>query len=71
MSGEAIYPGRDWLVAEDDTGTSAAGREALRSYLQEKGTRAAVVVRGGRIAAEWYWDGTDASTQLPCYSTTK
>jgi CubicO group peptidase (beta-lactamase class C family) len=71
MKGEAIYPGSDWLVAQDDAGVSAAGREAHRAYLQEKGTRAAVVVRGGRIAAEWYWDGADAATQLPCYSTTK
>jgi hypothetical protein len=54
---EEIYPAGEWLVAEDGAGMSAAGREALRSHLQNTGTQAAVVVRGGRIAAEWYWDG--------------
>jgi CubicO group peptidase (beta-lactamase class C family) len=68
---EEIYPAGEWLVAQDAAGMSAAGREALRSYLQNTGTRAAVVVRGGRIAAEWYWEGAEAATQLPCYSTTK
>jgi CubicO group peptidase (beta-lactamase class C family) len=68
---EEICPAGEWEVAPDGAGGSAAGREALRGYLERKGTRAAVVARGGRIAAEWYWEGTDAATQLPCYSTTK
>jgi len=68
MSGEEIYPAGAWAVAEDGAGM-AAGLEALRLHLEASGTRAAVVVRGGRIAAEWYWE--DAATQLPRYSTTK
>ncbi len=68
---EEIYPAGEWQVAPDGAGLSASGREALRSYLESIGTRAAVVIRGGRVAAEWYWDETDAATQLACYSTTK
>jgi len=71
MIGEEIYPAGEWPVAQDGAGMSAVGLEALRSYLEAKGTRAAVVIRGGRIAAEWYWEGADAATQFPCYSTTK
>src|SRR6476646_6886669 len=71
MSREAIYPVGAGAVAEDGAGMSAAGLGALRQYLEAHGTRAAVLVRGGRIAAEWYWEGADAATQLPCYSTTK
>jgi CubicO group peptidase (beta-lactamase class C family) len=71
MVAEEIYPAREWQVADDGAGMSAAGREALRNYFESKGTRAAIVVRGGRIAAEWYWDGVDAATQFACYSTTK
>jgi CubicO group peptidase (beta-lactamase class C family) len=71
MRVEEIYPAGEWHVAADGAGMSAAGLEALRSYLESKGTRAAVVIRGGRIAAEWYWEGVDTATQFPCYSTTK
>jgi CubicO group peptidase (beta-lactamase class C family) len=71
MIAEEVYPEGEWTVAPDGAGMSAAGLEALRQYLEARGTRAAVVVRGGRIAAEWYWEDADASTQLLCYSTTK
>jgi CubicO group peptidase (beta-lactamase class C family) len=50
---------------------SEAGLAVLRDHFAEKGTQAALVVRRGVIAAEWYWDGADAATQLACYSTTK
>jgi CubicO group peptidase (beta-lactamase class C family) len=71
MIAEEIYPTAEWQVADDGAGMSAEGREALRRYMESKGTRAAVVVRGGRIAAEWYWEGADAATQFRCYSVTK
>jgi len=71
MAQEFEYPGAEWRVAEDGAGMSPSGLAALRDYFMAKGTRAALVVRGGRIAAEWYGEGADAQTQFACYSTTK
>ena len=51
MVAKEIYPTGEWQVVDNGAGMSAAGREALRSYMECKGTRAALVVRGGRIAA--------------------
>lgn len=71
MGTEVVYPASDWRVAEDGAGMSASGLATLREYFTSKGTRAALVIHSGAIAAEWYDEGTDAKTQLACYSTTK
>jgi len=71
MAENVVYPNPDWEVAGERAGMAAAGLETLRDYFAAKGTQAALVLRGGRIAAEWYWDGAGSDTQLACYSTTK
>jgi CubicO group peptidase (beta-lactamase class C family) len=49
----------------------AARLEKLRAYLEERQTRAALLIRHGRIVGEWYWRGTMADTELPVFSVTK
>src|SRR5436190_20079442 len=66
------WPVPDWeIVPPDKEGVTPAGLEALKGYLTERGTRATLVVRNGRIVAEWFWEGSKPDTRFPVYSCTK
>jgi CubicO group peptidase (beta-lactamase class C family) len=68
----AVWPVPDWQTsAPDNIGLTPAGLEAVKAFLQERGTRAALVIRGGRIGGEWFWEDSTAATQFPVYSITK
>ena len=43
----------------------------LRDYLEKRQTREALVIRRGRIVAEWYWRGATRDTPLHVFSVTK
>lgn len=69
---ERVWPAPDWAVATPESqGMDAAKLDALRTYLEERQTREALVIRHGRIVAEWYWRGATASTPVPVFSVTK
>ncbi|MES4793143.1 MAG: serine hydrolase, partial [Chloroflexota bacterium] len=66
------WPAPDWEVATPASqGVSEAGLEMLRDYFGKRGTRAALVIRHGRIIGEWYWDSSGPTTLFPVYSVTK
>ncbi len=44
---------------------------ASREWHEQNQSKTGLVIRHGRIIAEWYFDGTKPSTQLPVYSVTK
>jgi CubicO group peptidase (beta-lactamase class C family) len=68
----AVWPVPDWqTAAPENVGLTAGGLDAVKAFLQERGTRAALVIRGGRIGAEWFWESATAQTQFPVYSITK
>lgn len=68
----ALRPVPDWELGQPDPNRlSPAGLDALKAYLQEKGTRSALVIRNGRIIREWFWEGSRADTRFPVYSITK
>src|SRR5687768_9379381 len=72
--GEAAWgwPIPDWeTVAPDSEGVTATGLDALKTYLTERGTRAALIIRNGRTVGEWFWEGSKAETRFPVYSCTK
>ena len=72
IADKTVWPGADWETATPASqGMSEAGLGKLREYLEGTGTRAALVVRNGRIVGEWYWESASAETQFPVYSVTK
>src|SRR5579871_4037728 len=67
-----IWPLPDWAVSSpEQEGLSSAKLEKLKALFAEKKTQAALVIRHGKIVAEWYWDGKDKSTQFQAFSVTK
>lgn len=67
-----IWPVPDWTTATPESqGIDSTKLDALRAYFEEKKTRAALVIRHGRIVGEWYWDGRDKDSKFPAYSVTK
>jgi CubicO group peptidase (beta-lactamase class C family) len=70
--GSRAWPDPDWATDSPESQGVDSGRlEKLRAYLEERQTRAALVIRHGRIVGEWYWRGTTADTELPVFSVTK
>jgi CubicO group peptidase (beta-lactamase class C family) len=67
-----VWPIPGWTTATPESqGLDSTKLDALRAYFEEKKTRAALVIRHGRIVGEWYWDGRDKDSKFPAYSVTK
>jgi CubicO group peptidase (beta-lactamase class C family) len=67
-----VWPIPDWETASPESqGMTASGLAALKAFLEEHGTRSALVVHSGRVVGEWFWEGSRADTQFPVYSITK
>jgi CubicO group peptidase (beta-lactamase class C family) len=67
-----IWPQPDWVVSSPaQEGLSDAKLEQLKAMFAEKKTQAALVIRHGKIVAEWYWDGKDKDTRFQAFSVTK
>jgi CubicO group peptidase (beta-lactamase class C family) len=67
-----VFPGAEWEVSTPAAeGVSAEKLDALKALLTEKKTQAAVVIRHGKIVAEWYWDGKDKDSRIQAFSVTK
>jgi CubicO group peptidase (beta-lactamase class C family) len=68
----AIYPGTEWARTDPaEAGFDPAGLEQIAADAEAHGSNCLVVVRHGRIAAEWYWNGTTATSTQDVFSTTK
>lgn len=67
-----IWPQPDWATsAPEAEGVSSAGLEKLKALFTEKKSQAALVIRHGKIVAEWYWDGKDKDSRFQAFSVTK
>jgi len=69
---EVRFPGDEWQRTEPE----AAGFDddlltGLASQAEDAKTECLVVIRDGRVAGEWYWLGSDASTSREVFSVTK
>jgi len=65
-------PGREWQhVAPEAVGLDPDALEAIADEAESARSRCLVVVRDGKIAGEWYFAGTDASTTQEVFSATK
>lgn len=68
----ATYPAGDWSrLAPAEAGFDPAELEALAAEAEAGGSNCLVVTRHGQLVAEWYWNGTDASTVQETFSVTK
>ena len=67
-----VWPVPDWEVATPESqGVSAKKLETLRTWLAERGSKTGMVVRHGRVVAEWYFGDTKRESRHLVYSTSK
>jgi CubicO group peptidase (beta-lactamase class C family) len=66
------FPGEEWERADpEELGLDPAALEAAAQRAEDVGSNCLVVARHGRIAGEWYWNDTDATTAQEAFSVTK
>jgi CubicO group peptidase (beta-lactamase class C family) len=69
---QGVFPGADWeTAAPASQGLSAEKLDKAREWLATHNSRSGLVVRHGRIVAEWYFEGADRSSKFAAYSTSK
>jgi CubicO group peptidase (beta-lactamase class C family) len=70
--GESVVPGEEWEhAAPADLGFDPTQLDALAAQAQASGANCLLIVRHGRIAGEWYWNGTDPTSRHHIFSITK
>jgi len=71
-SAQTVFPGADWEVATPASqGIDAERLDQARAWLESHNSKSGLVVRHGRIVAEWYFGDADRTSKFPAYSTTK
>ena len=70
---EVVYPGDEWDRAADaaELGFDQATLDELAAQAEQAGSNCLLVTRHGRIAAEWYWNDTDATSAQEVFSASK
>jgi CubicO group peptidase (beta-lactamase class C family) len=67
-----VFPGAEWEVADPaDEGLAAEPLVALAGVMDGADSNCMTVVHDGRIVADEYWNGTDATTEQEVFSATK
>jgi CubicO group peptidase (beta-lactamase class C family) len=69
---DAVFPGADWATADAASlGFDQAKLDAIAADAQAGGSNCLLVVRKGKVAGAWYWNGTDAASSQEVFSATK
>lgn len=69
---QQFWPDKDWETATPTSqGMSAEGLEKAKVWLETHNSKSGLVIRHGRIVAEWYFGGADRQSKFAAYSTTK
>lgn len=69
---QTVFPGADWDVATPASQqVDADGLDKARAWLESHRSKSGLVIRHGRIVAEWYFGDTDRKSKFAAYSTTK
>lgn len=65
-------PGDEWETVDPaEVGLDAAKLEELAAEAEADGSNCFLVVRDGKVAGEWYWNGTSESSAQEVFSATK
>lgn len=66
------YPGAGWRrTSPGDAGFDRAQLEKIAVDARKNGSNCLVVIRHGQLVADWYWNGTGATTSQEVFSATK
>lgn len=69
---EPVFPGADWETATPASqGMDAEQLDKARAWLESHNSKSGLVIRHGRIVAEWYFGGADRNSKFAAYSTSK
>lgn len=69
---QTAWPGEDWETATPASqGMDADGLEKARSWLETHNSKSGIVIRHGRIVAEWYFGDANRESKFAAYSTSK
>lgn len=69
---QSVFPGADWETAAPASQEMSAEKlDKAREWLAAHNSRSGLVIRHGRIVAEWYFAGADRHSKFAAYSTTK
>ena len=67
-----VWPGEDWEIATPASlDMDAAALEKAKVWLETHNSKSGIVVRHGRIVAEWYFGDATAKSKFAAYSTSK
>jgi CubicO group peptidase (beta-lactamase class C family) len=69
---QSVFPGEDWVIADPASqGMTAEGLEKAREWLRSHRSKSGLVIRHGKVVAEWYFEGADKNSRFAAYSTSK
>jgi CubicO group peptidase (beta-lactamase class C family) len=69
---QTAWPGKDWETATPASqGMDAEGLAKARAWLESHNSKSGLVIRHGRIVAEWYFADADRNSKYAAYSTSK
>lgn len=71
-SAQTAFPGEDWETSTPASqGVDAEGLDKARAWLESHNSKSGVVIRHGRIVAEWYFGDAARQSKFAAYSTSK
>lgn len=71
-SAQTVFPGADWETATPASqGMDTTGLEKAKTWLESHNSKSGVVIRHGRIVAEWYFGDATRQSKFAAYSTSK
>jgi len=69
---QTAWPGKEWETATPASqGMDAETLDKARAWLESHNSKSGLVVRHGRIVAEWYFADADRTSKFAAYSTSK
>ncbi len=73
IAADVAFPADEWDRAADavELGFDQAVLDELATQAEQAGSNCLLVTRHGRIAAEWYWNDTDATSSQEVFSVSK
>lgn len=72
LAAQTAWPGDDWETASPASqGMDADVLESARAWLESHNSKSGMVIRHGRVVAEWYFAGADRQSKFAAYSTSK